>query len=97
MSTSEEQTRSLFDQLQNGDRVELRHEVKVGLKIWHTTMTGTVVGKERRRHGLHFHRNGDDKVYSDLLILRREDGELTTCTIDEFSELKRLSAASAAH
>ena len=44
---------------------------------------------ERRRHGLHFRRSGDDKVYSDVLILARDDGELTTVTIDEFTRLRR--------
>jgi hypothetical protein len=30
-----------------------------------------------------------DKVYSDVLILARDDGELTTVTIDEFTRLRR--------
>ena len=55
-----------------------------------TTTIGTVVKKERRRHSLHFKRNPDDKVYSDLLVLKRDSGELTTVTLDEFSELRRL-------
>ena len=37
-------------------------------------------------------RNYDDKVYSDVIVLKRDDGELTTVTIDEFSELKKLPA-----
>ena len=46
--------------------------------------------RERRRHGLHFRRNTDDKVYSDVLILARYDGELTTVTIDEYTRLRKL-------
>jgi hypothetical protein len=57
---------------------------------WSTTTVGTVLRRERRRHGLHFRRSGDDKVYSDVLILAREDGELTTITMDEFTRLRRL-------
>ena len=30
------------------------------------------------------------EVFSDMLVLRRADGELTTITLDEFSELKKL-------
>ena len=48
------------------------------------------MSKDRRRHSLHFNRNFDDKVYSDVLILKRDDGELTTITLDEFSELRKL-------
>ena len=79
-----------FDQLQPGDRVEVIHEVKVGFRTWSSRTTGTVVSKDRRRHSLHFGRNFDDKVYSDVLILKRDDGELTTITLDEFSELRKL-------
>ncbi len=80
----------VFDGLQPGDRVQLDHEVKVGFRRWMTTTIGTVVKKERRRHSLHYRRNSDDKVYSDLIVLKRDNGELTTVTLDEFSELRKL-------
>jgi hypothetical protein len=79
-----------FAELKPGDRVEVSHEVKVGFRHWSTKTIGTVVGKDRRRHSLHFNRNFDDKVYSDVLILKRDDGELTTITLDEFSELRKV-------
>jgi hypothetical protein len=87
----EDAIRRTFDELAPGDRIELIHEVKVGQQRWSTTTVGTVVRTERRRHGLHRRRNTDDKVYSDLIVLRRETGELTTVTIDEFSQLRRLA------
>ena len=83
-------TLEVFAQLQAGDRVGLKHEAKVGFRSWPTTTVGEVVRTDRRRHSLHFQRNQDDKVYSDLIVLRREDGELTTVTLDEFSELRKL-------
>ena len=84
------QTLETFAALQPGDRVEVTHEVKVGFRNWNTKTLGTVVSKDRRRHSLHFNRNFDDKVYSDVLILNRDDGELTTITLDEFSELRKV-------
>jgi hypothetical protein len=81
---------TVFEQLAPGDRVEVIHEVKVGFRTWHTTTVGTVVRTERRRHGLHYRRNFDDKAFSDIIILTRADGELTTVTLDEFTDLKRL-------
>jgi hypothetical protein len=83
-------TLETFATLQPGDRVQLDHEVKVGFRRWPTTTIGTVVRKERRRHGLHFRRNLDDKVFSDVIVLKRDSGELTTVTLDEFSQLKKL-------
>jgi hypothetical protein len=93
MSSPQVETLRVFATLEPGDRVELRHQVKVGFRIWETTTVGTVVRTERRRHGLHFRRNADDKVFSDVIVLRRDDGELTTVTLDEFSALRKLSAA----
>ena len=92
---SHAETLHTFAQLRPGDRVEAEHQVKVGFRSWTTVTTGEVVKTERRRHSLHFRRNSDDKVYSDVIVLRRDDGELTTVTLDEFSELRKLSSAPA--
>ncbi len=83
-------TLETFASLQPGDRVEVIHEIKVGFRNWNAKTIGHVVAKDRRRHSLHFNRNFDDKVYSDVLILKRDDGELTTITVDEFSEIRKV-------
>lgn len=90
---SYEDTLRTFDSLQEGDVVEVTHLVKVGFRAWKTTTSGSLVRKERRRHGIHFARNPDDRVYSDTLLLRRADGELTAVTLDEFSVLRVLERA----
>ena len=83
--------RQLFTQLKPGDRIEVVHEVKVGSsKTWSTKTVGTVMHTERRRQGLHFRRHADDKVLADMIVLVRDDGEETTITMDEFTELRRL-------
>ncbi len=83
-------TRPEVNSLKPGDRVEIVHEVKVGLQVWSTTTIGTVERVERRRQGLHFRRNMDDKAFCDLIVLRLPDGSLTTVTMDEFSRLRKL-------
>ncbi len=93
MPQTELQMRRVYNELSPGDRVEIMHQVKVGQKIWDTQTVGTVVRKDRRRHGLHFARNRDDKVWSDMLVLTRESGELTTVTIDEYTRIGRLTEA----
>lgn len=87
MPTKVPADRTLFAKLKPGDRVEVVHTVKVGLRSWATTTVGTVVRTERRRHGLHSRRNYDDKVYSDLIVLELDGGELTTVTLDEYTSL----------
>ena len=91
MKPAEQELRDLYTQLEPGDRVEVVHGVTVGSSAkWSTTTIGKVLRRERRRHGLHFRRNSDDKVFSDVLILARDDGELTTFTVDYFKSIKRL-------
>ena len=91
MTPEERQSRTLYDQLAPGDRVEVIQGVQIGSSAaWSTTTVGKVLRRERRRHGLHFRRNADDKVFSDVLILSRDDGELTTVTIDEYTQLRKL-------
>jgi hypothetical protein len=87
---NEPATRALYSDLKPGDRIEILHEVKVGFKVWTTRTVGTVVKTDRRRHGLHFRRNLDDKVWSDIILLKRDDGEETTITVDEFTDLRRI-------
>ena len=90
MPNYQEETLKVFEQLQPGDRIELIHEVKVGFRSWETKTVGEVVDAERRRHGLHRQRNFDDKAFSDVIVLKKPDGELTTVTLDEFSQLRKL-------
>jgi len=95
MSRQHRDTLKVFETLAPGERVELKHEVKVGFRSWETTTQGIVVKCQRRRHGLHFQRNFDDRAFSDMIVLQREDGELTTVTLDEFSVLRRMPSAAA--
>ncbi|RLS32120.1 MAG: hypothetical protein DWH79_08815 [Planctomycetota bacterium] len=91
MTPEEYQSRTLYEQLLPGDRVEVVHGVQIGSSAnWSTTTVGKVLRRERRRHGLHFRRNPDDKVFSDVLILSRDDGEMTTVTMDEYTRLRKL-------
>jgi hypothetical protein len=83
------ETRSLLDELKPGDRIEVEHTVTVGRRNWPAKTCGTVVRTERRRHGMHFRRNFDDKVYSDTILLELADGELTAITVDEYTTLRR--------
>jgi hypothetical protein len=87
--TTVNENRALFDELKPGDRIEVEHTVTVGRRNWPAKTCGTVIRTERRRHGMHFRRNFDDKVYSDTILLELTDGELTAITVDEYTRLRR--------
>jgi hypothetical protein len=88
-TTAIRETRRLFDELRPGDHIEVEHLVTVGARQWSTITNGKVYRTERRRHGLHFQRNFDDRVYSDVILLETPDGELTDVTLDEFTVIRR--------
>ncbi len=90
MTASYSEIRAQFDELKIGDRVEVEHVVTVGQKSWTAKTTGTVVRTERARHGLHFQRNPDNKVFSDTILLELPDGELTSVAVDEFTAIRHV-------
>jgi hypothetical protein len=90
MTADSSAVRGQFDELKVGDHVEVEHLVTVGQKSWTAKTSGTVVRTERRRHGLHFQRNFDDKVFSDTVLLELPDGELTSVAIDEFTTIRHV-------
>jgi hypothetical protein len=71
--------------------VKVTQRVKVGLKIWTTTVSGTVEKIERRREGLIVKRNFDDKAFADLILLKKDGpaGDQTTVTMDEWTQVER--------
>lgn len=89
---NETEMRQLYVDLLPGDSVEVVHHVKIGSEEHASHTNGVVVKKERRRAGMDggFARNWDDKYWFDHLTLRKNDGELTSLTIDEYTELRRL-------
>jgi len=80
-----------FESLKPGDHVKITQRIKVGLKIWTTTVTGTVERTERRREGLATQRNFDDKAFADLILLKKDGpaGEETTVAMDEYTQVER--------
>ena len=80
-----------FESLRPGDHVKITQRVKVGLKVWTTSVTGTVERAERRREGLAIRRNFDDKAFADMVILKK-DGvvpEETAVALDEYTQIER--------
>ena len=80
-----------FEALRPGDHVKITQRVKVGLKIWTTTVTGSVERTERRREGLAVKRNFDDKAFADVVILKKDGPvpEETTVALDEYTQIEK--------
>jgi hypothetical protein len=90
MIVGDSEIRVQFDELKVGDCVEVEHVVTVGQRSWTVKTSGIVARIERCRHGLHFQRNPDDKVFSDTILLELPDGELTSVTVDELTTIRHV-------
>jgi hypothetical protein len=62
---------------------------------WITEVKGTVVDFAQRETGSWFAHAKDDKLWLDRLRLRKEDGELTTLILDDYSHLEVLDQPAA--
>jgi hypothetical protein len=80
-----------FETLRPGDHIKITQRIKVGLKVWTTSVTGSVERIERRREGLAVKRNFDDKAFADLIVLKKDGpvAEETTVALDEFTQIER--------
>lgn len=80
-----------FEALRPGDHIKITQRIKVGLKVWTTSVTGSVERIERRREGLAVKRNYDDKAFADLIVLKKEGpvAEETTVALDEYTQIER--------
>jgi len=81
-----------FEALRPGDHIKITQRIKVGLKIWTTTVTGCVERTERRREGVAVKRNFDDKAFADLIVLKKDGPvpEETTVAMDEYTQIERV-------
>jgi len=80
-----------FESLRPGDHVRITQRIKVGLRVWQTTVTGTIERTERRRNGIGVKRNFDDKAFTDVILLKKDGaaGEETTVAMDEYTHIER--------
>ena len=90
MNTASRSRRAICStELQPGDRVEVdaRGQGRLVQDLDAPRPSARSSARERRRHGLHFRRQSGRQGLRDMIVLKRDDGELTTVTMDEFTEL----------
>lgn len=76
---------------ESGDRVRVRHDVRVGLRSWPTEVTGTILKVEPVVTSIHTDRVAKDDIWVNSLLLEKPDGELCRVTLDESSRVEVLA------
>jgi len=79
---------SVRNQLKPGVKVKVTQQIAARDYAWSTPVSGTVVGFEQKPTGSWFAHSKDDRLWLDRLVLRKEDGEITTLNLDKFSRIE---------
>ena len=83
-------------QLVPGARVKITQQIAARHYAWSADVRGTVVEFEQRQTGSWFAHSKNDKLWLDRLVLRKDDGEMTTLILDDYSRIEVEPGAPAA-
>ncbi len=60
-----------------------------------TAVVGEIVSSEQAKTGSWYAHAKDDRLWLDRLTLRKDDGEIVVCNLDQFSVVEPIGGASA--
>lgn len=75
---------------QVGDRVRVTQQVAKRDETWTQTVEGVVTGFRRAKTGSWYAHAKDDRLWLDRLEVRRDDGEIVTLNLDQYSRIERV-------
>jgi hypothetical protein len=85
------ETAALLKGLRPGQKVRITQTVRVGLKSWQTTVVGTFRDLNYLVTGLATDRVPEDDIVVVALHFTKENGELSSVTIDEHTKVEVVS------
>jgi hypothetical protein len=86
---------SLRARLRPGAKVRVTQQIAGRDYTWTSALTGTVMEFEQKQTGSWFAHSKNDKLWLDRLLLKKDDGELTTLNLDDYSHVELLTPAPA--
>lgn len=84
---------SIRKQLVPGAVVEVTQQIPHRNRTWTQQVRGTIVSFDQRPTGSWFAHSRNDKLWLDRLKLRREDGEILTLNLDEYTHIEVVAQA----
>ena len=87
---------SLRNPLAPGTIVEVTQQIPHRDKTWTNTLRGTIVSYQQKQTGSWFAHSKDDKLWLDRLVLKKDDGELITLNLDDYTRLEVIAPPPAA-
>src|SRR4051794_35811045 len=81
-------------QLLPGARVNVTQQIAARDYTWTTTVRGTIVDYGQRETGSWFAHSKGDKLWLDRMTIRKDDGEITTLILDDYTRIELEAPAS---
>ena len=75
-----------------GARVKVTQQIAARDYSWSSDVVGTVMGYEQKQTGSWYAHSKNDKLWLDRLSLRKDDGELITLNLDDYSLIEVLDS-----
>src|SRR4051812_1484383 len=85
----------LRTQLRPGAKVKITQQIAARDYSMTSDVIGTVMSFEQKQTGSWYAHSKNDKLWLDRLLVRKEDGELTTLNLDDYSYVQVLTPAPA--
>ncbi|HEY1683895.1 MAG TPA: hypothetical protein VGG19_03955 [Tepidisphaeraceae bacterium] len=79
---------TLRKRLVPGAKVQVTQQIPMRNRVWTSNVAGTVVDYEQKKTGSWYAHSRDDKLWLDRLTLRKDDGEITTLNLDEYTHIE---------
>lgn len=80
-------------QLVPGAKVAVTQQIPARDRTWTNKVSGTIVSYEQKKTGSWYAHSKDDKLWLDRLVLKKEDGEITTLNLDDYTHIDVVAAA----
>ena len=84
---------ALRHRLRPGARIRVIQQIAARHYAWGTAHEGTVVKYAQKQTGSWFAHSRGDKLWLDRLVLRKDDGEIFTFNLDEYTHIDILADA----
>ena len=76
------------NQLKPGARVKVTQQIPARDYAWTSDVRGTVVEYQQKETGSWFAHSKNDKLWLDRLTIKKDDGEITTLNLDDYSRVE---------
>lgn len=81
---------AMADQFLPGQRVQITTQIPQRSRVWTSQITGIVLRYEQRKTGSWYAHAKDGKLWLDRLVIKREDGEIVMCNLDQYTRVELL-------